>query len=313
MADDLSQFLRSGAGRAALSPEKLELMGKQAAALLIEKNVPLLDGVVKIAAQHPDMNAEQVRRVVEFANTAAYLSFHEKNKTAGAEASYPQFKLADPELVLAKLGAATRVESETASDVSFQELPAQQSRSNAAREAALEELFLGKNREREKTSAMHSVESISSTIMDTKADLTALKESLEHSGERIQLLRKQAEADYYDSVKRHMLDGGTFTDVLRGAMEAGLGKDKTAEMLVPFLAQLYKEKVAEPKKTYQQVLDLTKVAHREVDASHPFVAGFSALATLVEEENKVASALEDIGAQLAAVQKTIKEEFIRAR
>lgn len=313
MADDLSQFLRSGAGRAALTPEKLELMGKEAAALLIEKNVPLLDGVVKVASQHPDMNAEQVRRVVEFANTEAYLSFHQKNKTAGSESSYPQFKLADPELVLAKLGAASRPATETETDVAFQALPAQQRASNAAREAALEALFLGENRERAKTAAAHITnDSAAHNILSAKSDLQDLKATLEHSGERIQLLRKQAEADYYDSMKRHVLDGGSMVDVLRAAAETGLEGEKIASVLTPFFSKLQEEKVCSKGAFSKEAMALGETIHREVDTEHPFVAGFAAVVSLVDEEEKVAGALEDVNAQLAKVQRAIKEEFLRA-
>mgnify|MGYP003353403588 CR=1 FL=1 len=61
------------------------------------------EAVAKLASAVPDMNAEQVKRVCEYANTNVYLALHDKNKTAGAGSSYPQFELADPSRVIQDL------------------------------------------------------------------------------------------------------------------------------------------------------------------------------------------------------------------
>jgi hypothetical protein len=311
MADDLSTFLLSGSGGFTLTPEKLELMGKEAASLLIEKHIPLEDSVVKLASSHPDMNAEQVRRVVEFANTAAYLSFHDKNKTAGADSSYPQFQLADPQSVMQKLSGT---EPDNVTDLDYLLAPAKKKLSSVQmkKEDELERMFLGEGEKSKTASLDFSPETVETVILNTKHDLTALRDSLATSGETFDTLFKQAQADYYDAVKRHMLDGGSFADVLRGAHETGLESKKIASVLTPYVEQLIKEKVASPTAIHSQARELTKVAHREVEHSHPFVAGFSALNTLLDETEKVALALEDVDAQLARVQQAIKEEFIRA-
>src|SRR5690606_28421677 len=111
MADDLSTFLLSSSGGFSLTPERLESMGKEAAVNLIERGIPLETSVVKFASENTDMNAEQVKRVVEFANTSAYLAFHEKNKVAGSDSSYPQFKLADPQSVMQKISSGAVVKT----------------------------------------------------------------------------------------------------------------------------------------------------------------------------------------------------------
>jgi len=309
MADDLSKYLLSGTGGFALTPEKLELMGKEAASLLIEKNVPLTDGVVKIASQHPDMNAEQVRRVVEFANTAAYLSFHDKNKTAGSEHSYPQFVLADPQAVLKKLSNAQSQEGQVA-DVTYLASPSRSSISTPERERALEELFLGTGSQAKTAAVDFTPESAAEVIVNAKHDLIDLRDNLASSGERFEILLKTAEADYYDSMKRHLMDGGSFVDVLRGANETGLPSQKIASILGPFIKRLIDEKVASVDEITLQSRGLSKVAHRVVDPTHPFVAGFSALHNLLDETEKVASALEDVDMQLDRVKQAIREEFL---
>jgi len=310
MADDLSNYLSSGKDRVSLSAEKLEMMGKEAAHLLIDKQVPLHQAVVKVASQVSDINAEQVKRVVEFANTAAYLAYHEKNKTAGAESSYPQFDLADPHRVLSSLRLNAKPVKTTSSDVTYSSEPEKRKVSNAKREAALEDLFLGENKERVKTAGRaFSYESGVSQIMDAKADLTSLKEHLEHSGETFDLKLKEAEAEYYDYVKRYIMDGGSFTDVMRAAMEVEPGHDKLGSVLVPVIQRLLVERVATAERLNGENDGLSKVAHRIVDDEHPLVTLFGAMMSLNDEVEKVATALKDVDDQLASVQKAIREEF----
>lgn len=307
MADDLSNLLHSDQRRASLTPERLEMMGKEAANLLVEKGVPLNRSIVKLASEHADINAEQVKRIVEFANTSAYVSFHDKNKTASAESSYPQFDLADTGKVLADLHNAHEAKV-IQIDTSYGRAPEKQKISSPRTEAALEELFLGKDKKAQVLD--FSTDTVVEHIMTTKENLVALKESLEHSAEQLDMTLKQASADYYDSVKTHLLDGGSFADVLRGAHESGQRGTKVAEVVRPFLSQLLIEKVASPNALRSQMADLVKVAHRVVDPEHPFVAGYAAICKLQEEIEKVATALTEVDASLARVNQAIREEFL---
>lgn len=314
MADALSQFLTTRSSHASLSPEKLELMGKEAATLLVEKKIPMNESIAKLAGAHADISGEQVKRVVEFANTAAYLALHDKNKTAGAESSYPRFELADTNRILQDLGDGARPTRVTDTDVAYARLPERPKLASVKLDAALEELFVGPNREREKTASLDfTPESVASHIVETKQNLISLKEHLGHSAERMDLLFKQASADYYDSVKGHLLDGGSFVDVLRGAQEVSDDAEIVNATLTPVLGRLLKEKVATAEQIASQVKDLEKVAHRLVDPEHPFVAGFAALVKLSDEIDKVAAALDVVDEQIKAVRKGIREEFLGAR
>jgi vacuolar-type H+-ATPase subunit D/Vma8 len=310
MTDDLSKYLLSGDGRSTLSPERMEMMGKEAAQLLVEKKRPLHDSIVKIAGRVPDINSEQVKRVVEFANTAAYLAIHERNKTAGAESSYPQFELADPQRVLSSLKIQAEPMKTTLHDVSYSAAPEKRKVSTVKREEALEELFLGEARERVKTAGLSfSYETGALQLMSAKEELNALKESLEHSGERFDLMLKEAQGEYYDLVKRYLLDEGSFADVMRCAMEVEEEQEKIASVMVPVIKQILIEKVATAEQLRGENADIEKVAHRIVDPTHPLVHVFGAVLSLQGEVEKVAAALEDVDLQIAKVTKAVKEEF----
>lgn len=60
------------------APEDLEMMGKRAAVMYRDQGVPLTDAVVRSIGSDP-LSPEHVKRVVEFANTAAYLDAFEKS------------------------------------------------------------------------------------------------------------------------------------------------------------------------------------------------------------------------------------------
>jgi len=311
MADDLSRFLTSGGGRhASLTPERLELMGKEAATLLVEKGVPLNESISKLAGAEADINAEQVKRVVEFANTAAYLAMHDKNKMAGEESSYPQFELADTNRILGDLSDGSRPTQITQTDLSYGRAPEKRKISSPKLEAALEELFLGPAGTEKRASLDFTPETVTDHIMTTKQNLVSMRSHLESSGEQLDLLRKEADAEYYDAVKRHLLDGGSFVDVVRGAAEVFDDYDLMKEAMVPYVARLFKEKVAQPEALFHQLQSLEKVAHREVHKDHPFVAGLGAIVALDEEITKVASALGEVDASLARVKTAIREEFL---
>src|SRR6266496_1368922 len=107
MANDLLDYLIDGKeSRRDISAEQLELMGRQAASLYLDERIALNDGVAKLASEHPGINHEQIKRVVEFANTAVYLALHDKNKVAGTTSSYPQFDVADPIRIIQDMDVA---------------------------------------------------------------------------------------------------------------------------------------------------------------------------------------------------------------
>lgn len=78
-----------------VKPEELEKLGKQIATEYLERQIPLTDGLDKVATVH-GLNKNQVHRVAEAANVRTYL---ELMKTAQDD-SYITFDVADPMQVI---------------------------------------------------------------------------------------------------------------------------------------------------------------------------------------------------------------------
>lgn len=87
---------------ASLSASDLEGLGKRASQLFLSMNVPLNEAVIKLAREHPGISQEQVKRVVEFANTETFQRLFEKQ----AGDKNIEFKIADPQEVLRAVNAS---------------------------------------------------------------------------------------------------------------------------------------------------------------------------------------------------------------
>lgn len=306
MPDPLSNYLMNGDRHASLSAESLELMGKQAANRFLQEGLALNESICKLAGEHQDINGEQIRRIVEYANSAVYLAKHDQSKTAGADSSYPQFDLADAGRIIQEMSDGARPTVTTQVDVEYSRLPAKARVS--AKEDVIAKVF---GIDPEKIASVDfSKETAVKQVMDAKSDLVAAKDLLEHNGERFDMALKEAQAEYYDLVKRHMLDGHSFRDVLAAAQSSGADKMKIAEAFRPIIERLLAEKVASPAMLRQMTDQLEKVAHRVVNEKHPLVSTFCSVLALEAEVEKVAMSLAEVDSQLGRVRGFIKEQFL---
>lgn len=307
MTDALSNFLLDGTRHASLSAESLELMGKTAANRLLNENMPLNETISKLAAAHADINGEQIKRVAEFANNAVYLAKHDQSKVAGAETSYPMFELADPFRIMQDMSSGSRPTVTTAVDAEYSRLPERAKTASAEQDTIIEQAF---GIDSSKVDPLtFSRETIVNNVFGTKDYLVGLKENLEHHAENFTMAVKEAQAEYYDLVKRHILDEGSFSDVVAAASSSGAPKAKIAEALRPVIERLMIEKVASP--AALSVRDtLEKTAQRAVNEEHPLVNTFRSILSLTAELEKVAHSLDEVDTQLDRVKGLIKEKFL---
>ena len=307
MPDDLTTYLISDRKhRPSLSPEALELMGKQAANRYLDEGIPLNDGIVDLAGEHGDINADQVRRVVEFANKAAYLGLHDKAKTAGAKESYPQFALADAVAILGSLSAeASPIRTPSVDTDYSSSVEKRASIEGVTADNLLADLF----QMRKTSSEAQTRDSVVNEIVSVKEDLTSLRDHLTHTASQLDTLWKEAQEDYYDHVRRHLLNGGSFADVVASSRIPGVPQEKISAALQPFVVRLLQDKVASAPALREQVEGFEKVAHRILNEQHPLVTTFRAYVSLDQEIEKVAVGLGDVEVELGRVNSFLKEKF----
>ncbi len=302
--DELTSYIQNDHRHAAISPETLERLGKEAANLLLTEGVQLNDGIAKLAAAYSDISQEQIKRICEFANTAAYLATHEKSKTAGARSSYPQFALAEPARVIQDMGDGARPRGMSPVDTDYSSLPSRKEKfSSAASADGLRQLF-----GEPLPPLQQPRDSVFGEVLSAKDSLIGLRDHLRHHGEQFDMAVKEASASYYDLVKRHLLDGGGFVDIMASARSTGASDEKIAQVMRPVVEKILTEKVASRAALKASVMNLEKVAHRVVNTEHPFVKTFAAIVALNDEIEKVASGLEDVNHELDAVNDFIREQ-----
>jgi len=98
-----------------LSTTDLEIMGRRAADMYLDKVASLNDAVLSEVRQHPDISSDQIRRVVEFANVDTFRSIFEKQ----AGDKNVNFDIADPDVVLGTLDKDARPVEKTAANQEY--------------------------------------------------------------------------------------------------------------------------------------------------------------------------------------------------
>lgn len=308
--EELTNYLLDGKHRTELSADSLELMGKRAANMYLDFKVPLNEGIAKIASEHKDINPEQVKRVVEFANIAVYLSEHDHNKTAGADTSYPQFELADSTVIIQSLGEETKTVTSSAVNVDYASQPRRKEKTSSIETDKLFSQMFGTDNATKLASAESNVESAAGELVNAKHSAEDLRDSLSRSYDQIDNLYKMASEEYYELVKRYMLDDGDFSHVMVAARSTDLSDEKIAYVIKPVVEKLLEEKVASSKQLNQSIRNLEKVAFRVINPEHPLVTTFSGLVLLDEEKRASWLALKDATDQHEKIAKVIKETFL---
>lgn len=302
--DELSKYLLTSKTHASLSPESLELMGKKAATAYLTDEVPLNDSIAKLAGDHSDITPEQIKRVAEFANTAVYLAMHDQSKTAGADSSYPQFELADAGRILQDLSDGARPTVVTKTDIDYARAAQTPKLASASLDSALAGLFKVASSEKD-----YSEESIADQVVSTKQTLLGLRDNLVDRYNQHHSLFKEATVEFYDHVKRHMLDGGSFAEVYAAGGATGIDDSTLRRLMEPVVGRLLVEKVASPKRIADSMADLEKIAHREVNTDHELVQSFSAMVMSGEELRDIQAALGAVDSELGEVQSFIKNAY----
>jgi hypothetical protein len=304
--NEFENYLLSGKNHAKLSAEALELMGKQAANLYLDEGIPLNDGIARIAGEHPDISAEQIKRIVEFANTAVYLAKHDQNKNAGREYSYPQFELADAGRIIQDLSDGARPTIVTKTDIDYARQAKKEKLSSPELESALIGLFKTSSGESEEKD--YSPDTVVHELMAAKDLLVGLRDNIGDLYNQHEGLFKEAASDFYNNVKTYLLDGGSFGEVV-AALGTVANDDDLKLHLEPVVARLIREKVASVQELKKQYSEVEKIAHRTVDPEHPIILSYSAMVLAGEELQKTAAALEEVGTELNTLNGFIKEAY----
>ena len=269
MSDLPSQSLFQQLHSRSVTGEHLEVLGKQAAARWHAGEFDSLTEAVVAMVKTAHLSPEQVKRVIEFTNTAAYL---DEFKKEGATHRVIEFSggPADPSEILKDLndgGGGTVFDAGT-SDYHSPPKEASAKTASAHDENALSELFSGP-----------PVESIAyenphAEVIDLKDKLAAAADHLQSEISGLEIVFGELGSRVYYQVKQAALEGYPLGHVLQAWQEVSPDDDyiKVAfELITP---KLLREGVFHTLEQMENSVDKLAGA-RVVNQAHPLVQDFS--------------------------------------
>jgi len=279
-----------------IDPDQLESMGKRAAAQFAECSTPLNEAVVSVVKEAM-LSPEQVKRVCEFANTAAYLAEFEK----AGEIRNVTFDggPANPSVVLKDLNDGSSPAIHQIKTAGY-EPPTGHYKTAMAGDSLLAEAFGVRSGMEKAASIDHMARAdASEEIADMRIRLDAVRDDLmsklSHSGVFLDDVR----SDLYGAVKQEIMDGSSMGDVI--SAWAGYGdanQVKEAAKLV--IGRLQKDRVmddAQINASMHKTAGVGSVPNTE----HPVVERFLVLTKAASEHRKLESAIGIIDEQRAEV------------
>jgi len=267
--DALSQSLFQQLHSRNVTGEHLEVLGKQAAARWHAGEFDSLTEAVVSMVKSAHLSPEQVKRVIEFTNTAAYL---DEFKKEGATHRVIEFSggPADPSEILKDLndgGGGTVFDAGT-SDYHSPPKEASEKTASVHDESALSELFSGPPVESIPYENPHA------EVIDLKDKLAAAADHLQSEISGLEIVFGELGARVYHQVKQAALEGYPLGHILQAWQEVSPDDDyiKVAfELITP---RLLHEGVFHTLEQMENSVD--KVAESRVaNTVHPLVQDFS--------------------------------------
>lgn len=278
---------QSGRGRS-VSGEELEAFGKQAAALWSSKDTSLNSAVVE-TVKHAGLTPEQVRRVIEFANTAAYLGeFHKE----GSPHKVIEFSggPADPSSVLQDLNDGGGGSVSDRGMMDYASPPAETKTAEVRFETSFEQMFAVQAPNIPEENPLGG-------IMDLREKVAGLHDHLTSEISGLEVMHMDLCQRLFENVKQAALEGYSLGEVVQAWSKVTeepvffktafvmLGQRLVDNEVFPSLHEVYDS------------LEKTGAA-RMVNMDHPLLTDFEEycgciekIAQLREQQEKAASAL----------------------
>jgi len=302
MSDSLPLGLSQQEHAKPVDPDLLEQMGKKAAARFKDYGVPLSDCVVD-TIKEAGLAPEQVKRVCEFANTAAYLEAFEK---AGSTRNVTfDGGPADPGYVLKELNDGSSPMPKRAASYAGSFSAYDKLREFDLLKAAFEIQSAGS----EKTA---SAELSHQSHADPKDELNSLRITLEGAESELQSklaantrLLGDVEEDLCSTVRQNVLGGTSLGDI--SAAWSGAGINPRTVKTATALACKYMKERGHSEEDLQA--SMSKVAHTgsKPNLQHPLIVKVAAYERVSHEQLVLTNAVDLNKAELGQLNHKIRE------
>jgi hypothetical protein len=310
---DMFQDLLAQQRTPQVSPETLELLGTKAAHMFTQGGVPLNDAVSQVSAEDPNLGDEHIRRIVEFANNAAFQEMFEKSPDKNIH-----FDVADPGVIIRDLrdGGSPAHDGKPlgiGGKADYQSLP----KAGGGEEgmAELSQMFAPQAQEAtsQTMAKLAGVYDPSAgrhanpvdDVYDAHVRMQAARQHLAGSNEEHDAILKTAKAEFYDVVKYEVMSPtGSGLGGVIGALEKIASREVLASVLVPLVEKLAADGVSRDLLSSS----LEKRAGKMVNPAHPLITSWAGMVKAAEERIKTESAIATLDKQLEKTAAFLREK-----
>lgn len=286
-----------------VAPETLEMLGHQASQLFQTQGLPLNKAISQILSNHPELENEHVRRIVEFANTVTFQNLFQNSPDKNVH-----FEVADPGVILRDLkdGGSSEHAGRTL-NFDYQRIPP--TSQDQELDASLMQQFSGSSTPISEATKVASVNhelhaNPIEDVYDTMLRLQATRDKLAESYETIHNLMRGAQEDFYREVEIQIMDpeGAGLGGVL-GALEKIASEDLVETIMIPITERLIEDGYGKERLTKS----MTKTAGEVSDLTHPLFGTFDAIIKTAEELVNCGQAIYEVDVMLEQIKVPFKK------
>lgn len=293
--DPFSLDILSQQSGSRVAPETLEMLGRKASQMFQQNGVPLNQAIKELAAQHPELGNEHLKRVVEFANNVTFQEMFQNGQDKNVH-----FEVADPGVILRDLkdGGSPAHDGQT--------LRGSSDYLNAPKQSGMQDAELvagqiwpgGPGDGAGGPTKMASAPTLTADeAYDHQQQVQGLVNKLAESYELAEGALTDAKERLYDAVKQEVIqpDGAGLGGVM-GALTK-LASEEMVGAILPGMVERLREEGFQPN---QLEKSLEKRAGAFVNHQHP-------LATSFQDVIKIANELVTTGAALAQAESELSQ------
>ena len=327
--DFFEQLLTGASPRSGVHPETLEMLGRKAASEFVRRGTPLNKAVADAVSDQKSFGNEHIKRVVEFANTFAFQELFQKSEDKNVH-----FDVADPAVIIRDLkdGGSPAHDGKTMAGGMGDYMSPPPSTGKMEKdqfadpESGMEHLFQmndqdairGNGQAVEKTASIKDAPAGSHAnpiddVYDLHQRLQATRTSLVDGNERLDLLQKEAQENFYEEVRRELApDGAGLGGVIRMVEKIASVCDDNlcwdaSEAMGEAINRVLSTGVMNPAELQKS---MEKRAGQIVNLDHPLTHTVSALIKLAEERAKNSLALAEVESGLKKTASFIRKHAL---
>jgi hypothetical protein len=308
---DAFQDLLTQSSESPPAPEMLEMLGRKAAQMFSQQKMPLNQGIAQLIAEHPNLNNEHVRRIVEFANNSAFQEAFEKSPDKNVH-----FEVADPGVVIrdAKDGGSPAFDGKTLDGGKADYMSAPPRAQGDVGDAELSQLFApqgGTGAEMAKVASANEEVDLPHTshanpiddVYDAHLQAQAARAEIASQNDQAEMGLKTAQDDFYRAFRNEVVDpAGAGLGGAVGALQKLAGVEHARELVPALLNRMMGEGVS------PQYLErsLTKTAGAVLNPAHPMATSWTELVKAATARVLFGTALGDADRALAESHKFLR-------